>query len=1007
MTDSTPNATAAALGEHTVRFAAFLAPVAHDLTRDVPQEPHGNEPPLGGTSAGPGMADAAATDNYSDFDDQQEATPHQANIAVQPKKKYTKRNDGIRNGGEGAPLIDKRQDEEDERELKHKRPHHQDQPNDEPTKKKHHKHHHKKHGKKQYQSLLDEEDDVHDKPTSVSHSSSEQQQARGNRGDGQESPPLPYDQCFLQDEDDVQHGAIINLPRRDYDDDEAAAMAAYMDASQDDRQQQQQMPPAAAAAAPAPPVNMDVPDDKLTKAQVVARKNFDGMKADEGKFNPPKPIRRDERYTDLSCGIIRKRKLRDSNLDDVDAVRHEKETAIDEGEAAAQDAPDGNRAIYDDQEESEELQHTRRLVMDLHARFFPRGIEDKPCPDYMLAMQDALTLYSIVDGHTPSVEELDDKYGALFNECMQVFSAVQQFDLLKDFEIDSRVRRILDRLKVSRELLGMMFANAKCATPYGLAGEVSQDKDDHALWRFANRDEVDEDYTSFQSLLIYLIDRARELGYRRYRDSMMLPIRTVKGVATGAWKAVKNFQEYVLDITSTKMVNHGMWYHLTKDKGNLKAAVEYLGYSKDAEIPWLKPDRHIFCFVDGMYMAKEERFVPYDDFSKVFPYGPPVACNFFDVPFDYVSVFSKDDYMDIPTPAFDQILDSQNLSLTLKRWVYALFIGRMLYNVGELDDYQIHPFVKGMGGTGKSKLLEAISQLYDKQDIGIIPNNIEEKFGLSPIANKFIAIADDVRKNLKLDQSDFQNMASGNMVSCPVKHKDPLIIHHWSCDVVWSGNEVPDFHDNAGSYSRRLVVLLFDVFIQHPDMTLGERLKLELPNLIVKGNWAYRNILRRYGSKKGIWEIIPREFKEQRNELATGTHALVNFFNSGAMVFGPDKYMPMSTLRDMVMEHAHKAGFSTPRWNADYYRGPFTLFHVKAETKKMIWPKNQEPQRDRDGHIINKKKRLNTCFAVGCEVSTAPDKDEDYDDDDNGDGDNGGADHVDAAVDVDRQQQTR
>lgn len=190
-------------------------------------------------------------------------------------------------------------------------------------------------------------------------------------------------------------------------------------------------------------------------------------------------------------------------------------------------------------------------------------------------------------------------------------------------------------------------------------------------------------------------------------------------------------------------------------------------------------------------------------------------------------------------------------------------------------------------------------------------------------------------------------------------------------------------------------------------MTLGERLKLELPNLIVKGNWAYRNILRRYGSKKGIWEIIPREFKEQRNELATGTHALVNFFNSGAMVFGPDKYMPMSTLRDMVMEHAHKAGFSTPRWNADYYRGPFTLFHVKAETKKMIWPKNQEPQRDRDGHIINKKKRLNTCFAVGCEVSTAPDKDEDYDDDDNGDGDNGGADHVDAAVDVDRQQQTR
>jgi hypothetical protein len=360
-----------------------------------------------------------------------------------------------------------------------------------------------------------------------------------------------------------------------------------------------------------------------------------------------------------------------------------------------------------------------------------------------------------------------------------------------------------------------------------------------------------------------------------------------------------------------------------------------------------------------MYMARDERFVPYGDFAEVFPYGPPVACKYFDVSVDYDTIAALSDYIDIPTPAFDQIMNSQNITPVVIRWVLALFFGRMIYDTGELDDYQIHVFVKGMANTGKSKLLEAVASMYSNEDVGVLPNNIEEKFGLAIIAHKFIAIADDVRRTLKLDQSDFQNMSSANRVSCPRKHKDPLLVPHWACGVVWSGNEVPDFQDNAGSFSRRLIVLLFENLITEVDMTLGARLEKEIPLLIIKGNWAYQNLLRRYGTK-GIWEIAPTQFKEQRQELASGTNALTNLLTSGIFRFGKDCYMPLNNVRDLVMEHAKKNGFASIKWCPDFYRGPFNLNGVKVEKANKEWPKYQKE---------TPKRRMHTTFAIGCELS--------------------------------------
>lgn len=681
---------------------------------------------------------------------------------------------------------------------------------------------------------------------------------------------------------------------------------------------------------------MNVPDDALAEDQILRRRNFDYLLLDEHKFKCPLPFIRQEQYASSACVVVPDLVSPNQSEEEIERLRQ-------------------NRIL------------TKQKVSSIFNRYFPRGIRPNSTKSLMEEYKDAVALYGLDENSTMdiTVDELDRRYTELYVECVQAFDDATKFGLLADEDVDKKIRHVLDRLKTSRELVGFLCRNAVCSAPGGLSGEIGQSKDDHAMWRFSSRSSQDSDFNSYQYVLLHLINRAQSMGLRRYRNSMMGPIRTESGIATGAWKPVATFKDFVLDITETKLENDGMWYHLTKDRGCCKAAEEYLSVSKDREMPWLEPDRHVFCFKNGMYLAKDERFVPYTDFENAFPHGPPVACKYFDIELDVESIARAEDYMELKTPAFEQILNSQFLSVTLKRWVYALFIGRMLYDVGELDDYQIHVFVKGAGNTGKSKILETIASIYDEQDVGILPNNIEEKFGLAPIVHKFVAIADDVRKNLKLDQSDFQNMSSGNRVSCPNKNKDPIVVPKWKCGVAWSGNEVPNFHDNSGSYSRRMVILLFAYVVVNVDMTLMDRLLAELPMLIVKGNMAYRNMLRRYGDKKGIWEVLPREFKEQKNELASTNNALMNFFNSGKLVFGTRKYMPIEILRDRVMDHAKKNGFATPSWTKDYYRDPFHRYGLKttAYTEK-VWPRSQNVPKDQ-------QYKTKAVYVMGCDLDTS------------------------------------
>ena len=212
-----------------------------------------------------------------------------------------------------------------------------------------------------------------------------------------------------------------------------------------------------------------------------------------------------------------------------------------------------------------------------------------------------------------------------------------------------------------------------------------------------------------------------------------------------------------------------------------------------------------------------------------------------------------------------------------------------------------------------------------------------------------------------MDQSDFQNMASGNAVPVAVKHKDAHIVDPWTTPILFSGNEVPDFHDNSGSYGRRMAVIAFNYAVEKPDGSLSDRLYAEIAAFIAKINRQYRNMVRRFGHK-GIWTILPEEFKNQRAELTATSNALIGFLSSSAVRKGRDLYMPLDVLRAAVMEHANRNNLARPHWGGDYYRGPLTLenLHLSDKPQKRLYPRNQ---------VSASKRKIEDIYVYGIDLA--------------------------------------
>ena len=271
-------------------------------------------------------------------------------------------------------------------------------------------------------------------------------------------------------------------------------------------------------------------------------------------------------------------------------------------------------------------------------------------------------------------------------------------------------------------------------------------------------------------------------------------------------------------------------------------------------------------------------------------------------------------------------------------------IGRMLYDLNEMDTWEVILFFKGLAGSGKGSILtKVIKEFYEADDIGVLSNNIEKVFGLINIANKKLFIAPEVKQDFALDQAVFQSMVSAEDISLAEKNKSATKLV-WKVPGVLAGNVLPAWTDNSGSISRRMIVAEFPKKVNKKDSDplLGKKLKKEIPNIIQKCNKAYLEAVKKY-SKKNIWPVLPEYFRNTQALITEQTNILQHFLNSGKVSFGQELYIKESVFKLYFTQHCRENNYQAQKWSTDLYIGPFNDFSEKHDIDiKIVRNKTKE-----------------------------------------------------------------
>jgi hypothetical protein len=239
------------------------------------------------------------------------------------------------------------------------------------------------------------------------------------------------------------------------------------------------------------------------------------------------------------------------------------------------------------------------------------------------------------------------------------------------------------------------------------------------------------------------------------------------------------------------------------------------------------------------------------------------------------------------TPRIDQVMFTQGYGLDDCSHMYAM-IGRLMYEVGERDGWQVIPFLIGKAGTGKSVFTKLIRHIYPAHEVANLSSNGEVTFGLSGVYGKLLYLCAEVKKTFSLDQSEFQSMVSGEELVLNTKNQTARTVK-WTAPGFLAGNEAFPFEDTQDSIFRRMEVRyfnnmvpkqavqtrLFEEMISGPDPEFGQFLR--------KCNVAYQRLAIDVGDR-GFWDptlyesgILPGSLHVDRNKFRAEIDIVVAF----------------------------------------------------------------------------------------------------------------------------------
>jgi len=429
----------------------------------------------------------------------------------------------------------------------------------------------------------------------------------------------------------------------------------------------------------------------------------------------------------------------------------------------------------------------------------------------------------------------------------------------------------------------------------------------------------DAELSDFHKLLQFIMHECQRDNLRKLNGHTYAQIVTEDGHYTHAWKRVGSIKRMIYERID-KETRFEQWMILSSHPGMVNRLVEWISDGNERELPELKPSRYYISFANGVYDVRGDRWLPYGH-----PALTPdvVSCRYIPQRMREEIVFSPGFVtrpLSLPTPSFDKIMRDQELPMDVQVWVMAM-LGRMLYDLGEKDNWQKILFIQGKAGNGKSTLANVMRSIYEPSNVGILNSNCEAQWALSGIYNKFFWTCLEVKAKFRLDTGSLQSIISGESTVVNQKYHDPFDVE-WKVPGLLVGNEFPlGWVDVQGALLRRVLLVRFTRRPRDVDPYLMQNIQAELPMLIVKLNRIYAAALAKC-DRGSVDDHLPEYFSQTRKQLANQAQPMRALLTSSNTIFAlhPERYMMLEELKQLYNDFCRLNNIPAQRFDEDAFK---------------------------------------------------------------------------------------
>jgi hypothetical protein len=378
-------------------------------------------------------------------------------------------------------------------------------------------------------------------------------------------------------------------------------------------------------------------------------------------------------------------------------------------------------------------------------------------------------------------------------------------------------------------------------------------------------DDIERSRKPHQELISLMIGKILQENLQKKEDGLYEPVFNADGIFVFTYKYMCSIMEYVY---RTAHPNTTVWNTITDRPNNARMCAEHIRHCSPLHVPILNRNRSWFSFRNGVLDATCARFYPYTE-GKFSPTDNQTCAVYHD---QIYTEYEGSDPMDIPTPYIDQIILTQGMGVE-ELFIFHALLGRMLFPPETFDGWQAWVNMKGVGGCGKSTILEVVSKLYEPTDIGTLDSNAQGTFSFEHLPAKNILVIHDMDEKCKIPATALFVMISSEQGIVYQKFKPPLALK-WNFQGIMAGNTWPVWAgaDHGGSASRRIIPFVFPRAVKKSDPFLKTRCLLEMANIIQKGIKCYFKLIARAaqnGQPRDIWSpgVLPESFHKSRRQM--------------------------------------------------------------------------------------------------------------------------------------------